>query len=145
MKNGALDQGLLWMEIAFKELGQSELPGPKDNPRIIEYQKATTLKETGDEVPWCACLTGWCLKEAGIEPTGSAAARSYLNWGETLFKPKFGCVVVLKRGNSSWTGHVGFYFGEDGDKIRLLGGNQGDKVSIASFPKSSVLGYRWPK
>jgi hypothetical protein len=26
----------------------------------------------------------------------------------------------------------------------VLGGNQGDKVSIAAFPLNRVLGYRWP-
>ena len=31
------------------------------------------------------------------------------------------------------------------ETIRVLGGNQGDKVSIENFPKSQVLGYRWPE
>ena len=42
-------------------------------------------------------------------------------------------------------GHVGFVVGED-DKgnILLLGGNQGNRVSIASFPKTRITAYVWP-
>jgi hypothetical protein len=32
----------------------------------------------------------------------------------------------------------------DDDRVRLLGGNQGDAVSAAWFPMSRVLGYRIP-
>jgi hypothetical protein len=64
-----------------------------------------------------------------------------LSWG--VEAPDFvpGCIVVLKRGDPP-KGHVGFYVGTEGGHIRLLGGNQGDKVSIASFPPDRVLGRR---
>jgi hypothetical protein len=73
-------------------------------------------------------------------------ARSWLTWGKPLEKPIPGCVVVLKRGNNPHQGHVGLYVqpGKDGT-IYVLGGNQGDAVTIAKFRKSSVLGYRWPE
>lgn len=133
-----------WIEIAEKELGVSEVPGPESNPRIIEYNKATTLNATSDEIPWCASFVGWCLQEAGMKSSRSAAARSYQSYGEELKAPEFGCIVVLKRGNSPSSGHVGFYVGEGNDHIKLLGGNQGDKVSIVNFDKSKVVSYRWP-
>jgi hypothetical protein len=47
-------------------------------------------------------------------------------------------------------GHVGFFDGFDiGNRVRLLGGNQGggvtwDEVCVANFPQERVLGYRWP-
>ena len=49
-------------------------------------------------------------------------------------------LVILERGAG---GHVGFYAGyaPNGD-IQLLGGNQGNTVSIASFPTARVLGIR---
>ena len=34
---------------------------------------------------------------------------------------------------------------DSGSSIRCLGGNQSDQVNVASFPKSSVLAYMWPK
>lgn len=42
-------------------------------------------------------------------------------------------------------GHVGFFVASLGDNhIRVLGGNQSDAVTIATFRRSSVLSYRWP-
>jgi hypothetical protein len=60
-------------------------------------------------------------------------------------------VVVLKRGSGKQPGpdvinapgHVGFFAGyEYGNKIYLLGGNQGDTVSIAAYDTNRVLGIR---
>jgi hypothetical protein len=41
-------------------------------------------------------------------------------------------------------GHVGFLIGEDGDHVFLLGGNQGDAVTVAAFAKARIVGVRWP-
>lgn len=133
-----------WLVVAELEMGVSEIPGPKNNPRIIEYQKSTALQDSGDTIPWCSCFANFVVKHAGYIGTDSAVARSWLNNGTELKKPEFGCVVILKRG-TGWSGHVGFYVGETTpDTIRVLGGNQGNKVSIENFPKSQVISYRWP-
>lgn len=142
--NGAPADAPAWLEIAEKEIGVVEVPGAGDNPRIIEYHKATTLKATDDSVPWCSSFVNWCMREAGKTGTGSAAARSWLNWGRKLDAPIVGCITVLKRAGSPSNGHVAFYVAEAGSNIRLLGGNQSDQVKISSFPKSMLLSYRWP-
>lgn len=134
-----------WFDIAKAEIGVREIPGEQDNPRIVEYQQATSLRATDDETPWCASFVNWCLQQAGIAGTNSAAARSFLQWGREIPQPVEGCIVVLKRGNSSWQGHVGFYVGAIGDRVNLVGGNQGNAVSIKGFKRSDVLGYRMPK
>lgn len=134
-----------WLEIAEAELGVHEEPGPKSALKILEYHRSTALKATDDNIPWCASFVGWVLKKSGINGTNSAVARSYLNWGKPLNKPEFGCIVILSRGNG-WTGHVGFYVGSTkSETIRVLGGNQHDQVSIENFPKSQIIGLRWPK
>lgn len=133
-----------WLFRAYNEIGVHETPGPEATARIVEYHATTTLRATSDEVPWCAAFVGWCLKQAGITPTASAAARSYLNWGYPMNEPREGCIAVLLRGNDPRYGHVGFWVGEDGDNIKLLGGNQGDKVCIELFDKRKVVAYRWP-
>lgn len=133
-----------WMEIAEKELGQHEVAGPQANPRIAEYHQQTSLKATSDEVPWCSSFANWVMIQAGLRGTYSAAARSWESWGDPLSKPKFGCIVVMKRGTGG-QGHVGFYVGEGPDHVKVLGGNQGDQVSIANFNKQNVIGYRWPR
>lgn len=133
-----------WLEAAIKEIGVLEVPGSGDNPRVLEYHQTTTLKATDDSVPWCSSFVNWCMKQAGIEGTKSAAARSWLTWGQKLDSPRNGCVVVLRRGNSPANGHVAFYVGDGTSNIRLLGGNQGDQVKVSTFPKTMVLSYRWP-
>ncbi len=133
-----------WHAIAKAELGVKEIPGAADNPRIVEYHAATSLKASDDETPWCSAFANWCMAEAGINGSGSAAARSWLSWGDPC-EPRPGCIVVLWRvAPDAPTGHVGFLDSLDGDRVWILGGNQGDKVSVAAFPVARVLAYRWP-
>jgi uncharacterized protein (TIGR02594 family) len=136
-----------WMPIAESEIGVHEFAGSADNPRIVDYHAATSYGARDDEVAWCSSFVNWCMREVGQTRTGSAAARSWLNWGTILSEPRKGCVVVLRRGNSNWQGHVGFSISEgdtNGPYIYVLGGNQGDAVNISPFPKTRVLGYLWP-
>lgn len=134
-----------WLTIARKEKGVHETPGPKATARIVEYDSATTLKATSDEVPWCAAFVSWCLEQAGIKSTRSAAAMSYADYGEDLGNtPKLGCIVVFEWDSGGH--HVAFYVGAASDEyINCLGGNQHDAVNITSFPVANVLSYRWPK
>ncbi len=141
--------GVPWFEIAEGEISTREYKGSiRNNPRILEYHRATTLPDHAarlDETPWCSSFVNWCMKRAGIKRTRSARARDWLKWGKELRKPQRGCVVVFSRpGGGPKAGHVGFYVGEVGTSIQLLGGNQSNAVSITNYPKSRVLGYRWP-
>jgi uncharacterized protein (TIGR02594 family) len=134
-----------WLEIAERELGVSEVSGSKHNPRIVEYHKTTTLAAVEDEVPWCASFVNWCLKEAGIKGSGLASARSFLQWGYPVDKFTKGAIVIFKRGSKSWQGHVGFAVDENFLAIKVLGGNQSNKVCYKWYLKKDFLGYRWPK
>jgi len=134
-----------WMPVALDEVGVSEIVGAEDNPRILEYHQATSLKASNDETPWCAAYVNWVLSQVNIEGTDRANARSFTHWGLPLEEPKYGCIVVLKRGDNKFNGHVGFYVNSlPNGRIQLLGGNQGNKVSVAAFKKSDVIAYRWP-
>jgi uncharacterized protein (TIGR02594 family) len=134
-----------WLLTALKELGQSEIKGAKHNKRIIEYHSLTTLKATDDETPWCSSFTNWVLDQNKIKGTGSAAAISWLNWGQKT-EPKLGAITIVTRASDTNpnAAHVGFLWCDANDRIFIIGGNQGDKVSIAPYRTSSVIGYRWP-
>lgn len=134
-----------WMRYAVAEIGQKEISGPENNPRIVAYHAATSIGPSDDETPWCASFVNWCLAQADVAGTGSPAARSFMKWGKAITEPEWGCIVVFSRGSSSWQGHVGFYIGEDENSIRVLGGNQSNSVSESSYPKENLLGYRMPK
>jgi len=129
-------------EIAKGEIGTEEIEGPEAEDRIIEYHAHTTLKATSDEVSWCSSFVNFCVDKSGGKGTHSAAARSWLQWGQEIEDPEEGCIVVLKRGKEPWQGHVGFYAGENKELVRVLGGNQKNMVCYSWFPKTQVLGYR---
>lgn len=138
----------VWMHLAMEELrtGTREVAGARHNPRIIEYHSCTTLRADTDESAWCSSFVNWCFQRSGMASTKKANARSWLNWGTEIRTPRYGCVTVLWRESpSSWKGHVGFYVSHRGSKkILLLGGNQGNAVSIAAYPAHRLLSYRWP-
>lgn len=128
---------------AVMEIGEQEVQGQQNNPKIIEYHKMTTLAAKDDETPWCSAFVCWCLEKAGIRSTRSAAARSYLKWGQEAKEPYEGCIVVLSRGKPPQA-HVGFFVQMRGDEIIVLGGNQGNRVSFQAFHKSRILSFREP-
>ena len=135
-----------WLVHARSWLGTSERPGSASDPGILAFYRDAGHPEISDDsVAWCAAFAGACLARAGYTPTGSLRARSYLDWGRPLDVPRRGAIAVLSRGSSPALGHVGFLIEDRGDTVLILGGNQGDTVSIAAFPRSRVLGYRWPE
>ena len=126
---------------ARSELGQSELPGAKHNPRIVEYHQLTKLRAKDDETPWCSSFVNWCLSKSNYPTTESAAARSWATYGAPCL-PHPGAIVVLTRTGG---GHVGFYVRETGKYVYILGGNQSNKVSIAGYDKGRIIAYRLPQ
>ena len=135
----------LWLAAAWAELGQREIAGSADNTRILAlYRDAGHPEVAHEETAWCAAFVGACLTRGGSPGTHSLMARSYLSWGSALDETRVGAVAVLSRGSDPALGHVGFLVGESADGIYLLGGNQGDAVSVAPFDRSRLLGLRWP-
>lgn len=134
-----------WLEIAFAEVGVSAFAPGSSNPRITEYHAGTNIAGYDDKASWCSSFVNWSLAKAGISGTGSALARSWLEWGTPLEQPVVGCIAVLWREEpTSWRGHVGYYLREDEQFVYLLGGNQLEQVREHFYPKATVLGYRWP-
>ena len=133
-----------WLTHARQYIGVAEIPGLKHEPKILQWWKA--IKRGGiktDEVPWCAAFVGALLEDVGVPSTRYESAASYLKWGVPLQQAMVGCVVVFTRNGG---GHVGFVVGKDKlGNLLVLGGNQGDKVSIRAFPLARVAGYRWPE
>jgi uncharacterized protein (TIGR02594 family) len=140
-----------WMAIAQKEVGQSELPGARHNQRIIQYHATTGLQAKTDEIAWCSSFVNWCLRQARIGGTNSAAAISWLSWGRPTHARQ-GAVAVIHNPAARNTrlsrsgNHVGFLVQESPTHFILLGGNQSDQVRVSRYPKSrwQLKGYRWP-
>lgn len=132
-----------WLIEARRHIGVKEVPGKANSPTIQKWLLGLKAWWTDDATPWCGVFAGHCIKSAGLPlPKHWYRAKDWLNWGVPLTKPTEGCVVVFERKGG---GHVGFVVGKDArGNIMVLGGNQGDAVTIAPFDPARVAGYRWP-
>jgi uncharacterized protein (TIGR02594 family) len=133
-------------ELAQRFVGEiTELKGAAHNPLIQWFHMLCALgNDQPDETPWCSSFANgvcWLLR---LPRSKSAMARSWLNVGIPIdlraARPGYD-VVVLERGAAP-SGHVGFFAGQDDASVFVLGGNQGDAVTVAPFPKAKVLGVR---
>jgi uncharacterized protein (TIGR02594 family) len=136
-----------WLEIAYGELGTAEIAGEKDNPRILEYFKHTTIgPKVHDETAWCSAFVNFCVDTAGFDPTRLANARSWQRWGSGLIIPRVGAITVFNRPEAGpAAGHVAFFISQTPQMITVLGGNQHNRVCIGEYPRARLIGYRWTK
>jgi len=140
-----------WLAMAWSLLGTAETVGDDDNPEILSWANALQLHQyKHDSIPWCGLFVAHCLQSTGyaISPL-PLSARSWIGYGEPC-PPQppngyYGSIVVLSRGLNPYQGHVGFRVGGVGDLVQVLGGNQGDAVSLRSYPASRLLATRLPK
>lgn len=132
-----------WLVEARNYIGLKEIPGTAHEPTILKWLYQMKAWWRDDETPWCGLFVAHCLSGGNFPlPQMWFRAREWLNWGVILEAPTVGCVVVYARTGG---GHVGFIVGEDANgHLMTLGGNQGNRVSIAPFPRERVLGFRWP-
>ena len=138
-----------WLKAARVKLGTKEAAGSANSATILGWAKRLGTKILGmvynaDSVPWCGVFVAYCLQEDGIEPVAIAVrATSWSTWGSALRPERLapGAVLVFERPGG---GHVGFYVGEDATAYHVLGGNQGDTVSVARIAKDRCIARRWP-
>lgn len=138
--------------LAQRFVGLAEVAGRVANPQILAMLRLDQKWPIDDSVPWCSAFVNFVCWLLRLPRSKSLRARSWLSvgrpipleWAQAGFD-----VVILKRGLSDAgpdvqdaPGHVGFFAGQDNEHVLLLGGNQSDSVSIASFPRSRVLGVR---
>jgi uncharacterized protein (TIGR02594 family) len=134
-----------WLMVALNELGQKEISGDGNNPRILEYL-ATVGFKGGDEIPWCAAFVNWCLSQCGLKGTGLGNAKSYTGYGVSCEGYPVGSILIMNRGADPLKGHVAFCLQVNANgTLFVIGGNQGDRVSISCINQSSVVGVRLPK
>ncbi len=144
-------------EIAQRFIGLDEVPGQDHNPAILAMLQLDMTWPEGDEVPWCSAFVNYCCWLLRLPRSKSLMARSWLAVGQPIdladARPGFD-IVIISRGDNpppatvlDAPGHVGFYsntlLGGAGNKsVHLLGGNQGNAVSVQGYDASRVLGVR---
>jgi uncharacterized protein (TIGR02594 family) len=155
-----------WLAVMKTLTGTKEVSGPEANPVItgmtteiariwndVPGMKAYCDQPAwdSDETAWCGVAAGYCLSEAGFMPPFGATDTDRFGWAQSwaddpnyieLTTPVPGAIVVMTR---SGGGHVTFYESDAGSNINCRGGNQSNSVNLSAYPKSSVIGYFWPK
>jgi CHAP domain len=131
----------------------------RGNPVIITFFDATGLRTpVGDTTYWCAAFVSWCIERSLGGPRvkdrvwpyeNGAASAAYRDWGKDVERDlgetaQQGDLAVFQNKKDTWRGHIGFVHKVSGDKIWVLGGNQGAKneynggeVNIKDFDRSS--------
>lgn len=127
----------------LKLYGIKEAINFEDNPAILEWAKELGLGEyKHDSIAWCGLFVAIVASRAGKEVVKDPLwAANWLKFGNKVDVAMLGDVLVFFRPGGH---HVGIYVGEDQKAYHILGGNQGDHVSIARIHKDRLRGIRKP-
>lgn len=128
-------------EIATKMLGTSE---HANHSALTTYLRNGGQNLDPAKKAWCAAFVNSAIHQSGGTGSGSDMARSLLKVGSPVDKPQEGDIAVLRRGDPNGPyGHTGFFkkYDAQGNPV-ILGGNQSDAVTEASYPADRVLGFR---
>jgi uncharacterized protein (TIGR02594 family) len=140
-------------DVAKRFLDVEEVEGMASNPLVLAMLKLDARWPKDDATPWCSAFVNFVAWLLGLPRSKSLAARSWLLVGEPieLFEARqSNDVVILKRGSGNQPGpaeinapgHVGFFAGRAPGEVIVLGGNQGNQVSIQRYPSERVIGVR---
>lgn len=139
--------------LAERFVGLKEAKGPTSNAHVLAMLQLDAGWPVDDETPWCSAFVNYVAWLLRLPRSKNLSARSWLTVGGVVppNKPERGFdVVILQRGTGDQPGpevlnapgHVAFFSAYEGDRVWLLGGNQGDSVSLASYPLARILGVR---
>lgn len=138
-------------DLAQRFVGLKEVAGPVSHPQILAMLQLDAAWPKDDAVAWCSGFANYVCWLLRLPRSKSLAARSWLTVGRAIniedAKPGFD-VVILRRDENPLAGHVGFFAGLQwreaplAQEVHILGGNQGNQVSVASFPAAHVIGVR---
>jgi uncharacterized protein (TIGR02594 family) len=125
----------------------AERLGADDNPTILGWARelggGVARDYNADAIPWCGLYAAIVAKRADKQiPDNPLWARNWSKFGVASPGAALGDVLVFSRGAVS--GHVGLYIAEDSSAYHVLGGNQGDKVSIVRIARERLVAVRRP-
>jgi uncharacterized protein (TIGR02594 family) len=137
-----------WLRHARTLLGTREAAGAANSKTILGWaaklgNKALGIAYNADSVPWCGLFVAHCFRTATPTiplPPIAVRASAWDAFGVAR-APCLGAVLRFARDGG---GHVAFAIGEDKTHYHVLGGNQGDRVSIMRIEKSRLVASRVP-
>lgn len=146
------------IKLALRYLGTREtvmIRGKKaSNPQVQRWIEVAGGGRDKDTVktPWCAYFHDAILEQSGIASMKSGMARPHARWGQEVDLDneddwRVGDSVVFIRLNKQGKddgvlGHIAFLLWWDDTNVYCVGGNQGDSVCIAAFPRDRIIAIR---
>jgi uncharacterized protein (TIGR02594 family) len=139
--------------LAQRFVGMKEVPGRIANPAILGMLQLDGAAVSDDQTPWCSAFANYIMWLLRQPRTKSLRARSWLEIGTPVeiedTEPGFD-IAIFMRGDSDAgpdvieaPGHVAFVAGKAlGGFLPVLGGNQGDAVTVKQYPVERLLGIR---
>lgn len=135
---------------AINYLGLKEVPGKASSPVILRMAEDMGLSKiyTDDDLSWCALFVNYLIRITGKPPVdlkgdlyNALRAKWLAKWGQPVARgdERLGDLVVLKRNGG---GHVCLWIAETEKGFVGLGGNQGNSVTFAEFPKERIIAIR---
>lgn len=133
---------------ALALIGVHEVVGKGSNPTIIGWRDelnqagAKIVGYADDDIAWCGLFAAIVTHRAGKVPVVNPLwARNWAAFADPSPAAGLGDVLVFVRDGG---GHVGFYIAEDSTAYHVLGGNQGNRVSITRIAKDRCIARRRP-
>lgn len=127
-------------------LDTAEVSGPASNPAILQWAAELggdiARAYRADSTAWCGLFVALVAQRAGKPvPPAPLWALNWARFGTGVAQPMLGDVLVFHR---SGGGHVGLCVAQDEAAYHVLGGNQGDRVSIARIARHRLYAARRP-
>jgi hypothetical protein len=143
--------GAPWVFANIDLLGRKETD-PELNARYVPEWKLEGLPGyktlSGNSYAWCSLRENADLRKVGIKGTNSAGARSWSSWGKKC-QYWFGATLDIQHpGGGRHVGDFLYWIDENKRVAACLGGNQGNRFSVASISLAPghdrcVTGPRW--
>lgn len=134
------------IDIGKSLLGLQEI---KDKKKLMDLFKSVGIICNPATTSWCSAFMNYCQIAAGNKGTMSLMAKSWAKWGVKVEPDdaKEGDAVVFNRGSDPVFGHIAFFVEWDDDRnlVKVLGGNQSDKVCYSYYPQNRIFTIRRAK
>lgn len=138
-----------WMGVAAGQIGVLEEVRKQGGDGAVQHYLASQGFSGASGEPWCAVFVRWVLAQSGFATSRKLDSEAWRGWGRRS-RARLGAVAVFEDPEADGAGHVGFYVGESGESVFVLGGNtwlQGryaPGVGVRAYGKTRLLEYRWP-
>lgn len=136
-----------WYDEAMRLVGIREDTSSASNPEILGWAEDLDLAYGDDDIPWCGLFVAHCIGSTLPDeplPANPLGSRSWEAFGVPVEPQKGALLTFWRESKRSGLGHACFCQEVTESHFVVVGGNQGDQVSVTRVAKDRHVGSRWP-